>query len=366
MRVLVRTLMLLSVCVPLLAYDFKACEKRAELSMQRIGNTYGIAVQSTQYSKPVLFVYSPYATPIGYRILKHDPFLGMYLLETRRTLEPVEIKAIHSEMLEDEIASVNPQNSVSGKIVRRMQSPIDYAKLNTPTFKNSLMSTVCDSVYGIGIGKNSFIEKEYLERFLNSASVYYGDIGVRVIQNADNAVEVNMVDPFFKNNPFKFGDVIRSVNGAMTPNIPSFRHIVFDLKEGSVVPVEIMRNGAVMEVSVRVDKLRGGMLLKDDFLSRVHIDIDDNFMITRVGEGAQNGFERLKVGDKVLRVNQRDVPQGYEAIIRLLGEYPDMHQRWLIARNNFQFFIDVNDNKAKFSAESFNEGLLNEDTRFSF
>ena len=98
----------------------------------------------------------------------------------------------------------------------------------------------------------------------------------------------------------------------------------------------------------------------------MHIDIDDNFVITRVGEGAQNGFERLKVGDRVLRVNQRDVPQGYEAIIRLLGEYPDMRQRWLIARNNFQFFIDVNDDKAGLSEESFNKGLLNEDTRFSF
>ena len=366
MRVLIKILMLLSVCAPLFAYDFKACEKRAELSMQRIGNTYGIAVQSILYNKPVLFVYSPNATPRGYKILKHDPFVGMYLLETKRALEPVEIKAIHSEMLEDEIASVNPQNSVSGKIIRRMQSPIDYARLNTPTFQNSLMSTVCDSVYGIGIGRGYFIEKEYLERFLNSDSVYYGDIGVRVIQNADNAVEVNIVDPFFKGNPFRFGDVIRSVNGVMTPNIPSFRHSVFDLKEGTVVPVEIVRNGAVMEVLVRVDKLRGGMRLKDDFLSRVHIDIDDNFVITRVGEGAQNGFERLKVGDRVLRVNQRDVPQGYEAIIRLLGEYPDMRQRWLIARNNFKFLIDVNDDKAGLSEESFNKGLLNEDTRFSF
>ena len=366
MRVLIKILMLLSVCAPLFAYDFKACEKRAELSMQRIGNTYGIAVQSILYNKPVLFVYSPNATPRGYKILKHDPFVGMYLLETKRALEPVEIKAIHSEMLEDEIASVNPQNSVSGKIIRRMQSPIDYARLNTPTFQNSLMSTVCDSVYGIGIGRGYFIEKEYLERFLNSDSVYYGDIGVRVIQNADNAVEVNIVDPFFKGNPFRFGDVIRSVNGVMTPNIPSFRHSVFDLKEGTVVPVEIVRNGAVMEVLVRVDKLRGGMRLKDDFLSRVHIDIDDNFVITRVGEGAQNGFERLNVGDRVLRVNRRDVPQGYEAIIRLLGEYPDMRQRWLIARNNFQFFIDVNDDKAGLSEESFNKGLLNEDTRFSF
>lgn len=42
------------------AYDFKACEKKAALSMERVGNTYGIAIEPLggKSSKAVLFVYS--------------------------------------------------------------------------------------------------------------------------------------------------------------------------------------------------------------------------------------------------------------------------------------------------------------------
>ncbi|WP_299548857.1 PDZ domain-containing protein [uncultured Helicobacter sp.] len=350
--------------IPSFAYDFKACEKKASLSMERVGSTYGIAIKSLG-TKVVLFVYSPKQKPRGYKVLKHDPFVGMYLLESKGTLEPVNIKAIQKEILEDEMASVTPRDSVSGKIATRMQSPIDFATLNTPTFQNSLISTVCDHIYGIGIGENAFIEKAYLERFINSDSIYYGDIGVRVVQN-NQAVEVSIVDPFFKKNPFKYGDIITAVNGEMITNLASFRRVVFDLKKGLVVPVQIKRNGVNMEVQVQVDKLRGGMLLPDNFFSRVYIGVNDNFVITYVGKNAKNGFERLKVGDRVLRVNQRATSKGNDAIIRLLGEYADKKQRWLISRDDFQFFIDVNDKSAEDSQTSLTQGLLSEDNRFSF
>ncbi|EEO26110.1 DUF7488 domain-containing protein [Helicobacter winghamensis] len=346
------------------AYDFKACEKRAALSMERVGSTYGVAIDSLG-TKAVLFVYSPKQEPRGYKVLKHDPFVGMYLLESKGALEPINLKIINKEILEDEMASVNPKDSVSGKIATRMQSPIDFATLNTPTFQNSLISTICDHIYGIGIGGNAFIEKAYLDRFVNSDSVYYGDIGVRVVENA-SGVEVSVVDPFFKKNPFKYGDVITSINGEMISNLASFRRVVFDLKKGLVVPVQIKRNGVSMEVQAQVDKLRGGMLLPDNFFSRVHIGVSDNFVITYVGRDAKDGFERLRVGDRVLRVNQHDAPRGNDAIIHLLGEYADKKQRWLISRDDFQFFIDVNDKGVGESQISLTQGLLSEDTRFSF
>ncbi|MCI5968101.1 PDZ domain-containing protein [Helicobacter sp.] len=355
---------LLCFSIPSFAYDFKACEKKAALSMERVGSTYGIAIDSLG-AKAVLFVYSPKQKPRGYKVLKHDPFVGMYLLESKGALEPVNIKTIPQEILEEEIASVNPNDSVSGKIAARMQSPIDFATLNTPTFQNSLISTICDHIYGIGIGGNAFIEKVYLDRFVNSDSIYYGDIGVRVVENA-NGVEVSVVDPFFKKNPFKYGDVITSINGEMIPNLASFRRVVFDLQQDAIVPVQIKRNGMRMEVQVEVDKLRGGMLLPDDFFSRVHIGVNDDFVITYVGKEARDGFERLEVGDRVLRVNQHDTPRGNDAIIRLLGEYPDKKQRWLISRDDFQFFIDVNDKGVEESQNSLTQGLLSEDNRFSF
>lgn len=205
--------------------------------MERVGNTYGIAIKrlgdftkeseiSLTPSKVALFVYSPHSTPKGYKILKHDPFVGMYLLESKNELLPISLRSINKEILEDEMASILPQEGVSGKIQTRMQSPIDYATLNTPTFQNSLISTVCDHIYGIGIGKNQFIEKAYLERFVYSDSVYYGDIGVRVFQNSEDRVEVNLIDPFFSANPFAYGDIIMAINGEAIPNVAHFHRVV--------------------------------------------------------------------------------------------------------------------------------------------
>ncbi len=340
----------------LFAYDFSACEAKAALSMEKIGQSYGIAIKPLQNNanlpaKSVLFFYSPNATPKGYKILKHDPFVGMYLLESKTPLTPISLREIDNGILEDEIASITPSNNVSGKIATRMQSPIDFATLNTPTFQNSLINTICEHNYGIGVGKNRFLEKKYLDRFVNNP-IYYGDIGIRVFQNPKDRVEVSLIDPFFENNPFKYGDIILMINGEAIPNVSHFNRVVLDLEEGSTIPVRLERNGVVENVSVRVDKRRGGMLLKEDFFGRVGIEISNNFTITEVLPTAKNGFDKLKVGDKVLRINQKEVPQNYDSIIRFLGDYVNERQKWLISRNNFQFFIEVNTQKVENDEET--------------
>ncbi|MDD6055450.1 MAG: PDZ domain-containing protein [Helicobacteraceae bacterium] len=345
------------------AYDFSACEKRAQSTMEKVGNTYGVAVKKIDSKeKAALFVYSPKSTPKGYKILKHDPFVGMYLVESKKNLETINIRSINKEMLEDEVASITPKESISGKIAQRMQSPIDFAKLNIPTFKNSIISTICEHAYGIGIGNGEFIEKEYLDRFLNSKTIHYGDIGIRVSQN-ESGVIVSVIDPFFKDNPFKYNDVILSVNNENIDNLSTFNRIVFDLEKDSTAFVKIRRDGGILEVPVVVDSRRGGMLLAENFLSRVGISINDDFIITSIAKGAKNGFEKLKIGDKVLRVNQENIKKGKNNIIYLLGKYPDQMQSWLISRDDFQFFIEVNEKQNR--QKPLNEGLLSETTRFA-
>ncbi|WP_104721557.1 DUF7488 domain-containing protein [Helicobacter mesocricetorum] len=329
-------------CSQLFAYDFQACQDKSKLSLEKIGNDYAVAIESLDNKKAKLFLYSPKTSPKGYNILKHDPFVGMYLLESKNNLTPISLRDITSKELGEEIASITPQANVSGKIQTLMQSPIDFATLNTPTFSNSLISTICDHIYGIGIGENKFIEKKYLERFLKNDSIYYGDIGIRVFQNNNDRVEVDVIDPFFKDNPFKYGDIIMMINGQAIPNVSDFHRVVFDLEQDSIIPVRIERNQAVINVEAKVDKRRGGLLLPEDFLGRIGIEISDNFTITSIAPTASNGFEQLKVGDKILTVNKKNVPQGYNAIIKLLGEFPDQQQKWLVVRNDFYFFVEVN------------------------
>lgn len=338
----------LGLSTEIFAYDFSACQVQAKKHTEKIGNTYGIALQplnpkngNTQPSKNVLFYYGRNA-PANYKVLKHDPFLGMFLLESKTNLIPIELRPIESKILEEEVASLTPKEFVSGKIETRMQSPRKFATLNVPTFNNSLITTICEHFYGIGVGGGNFIEKHYIDRFVQSPVIYYGDLGIRVFDNPQNEVEVNLIDPFFENNPFRYGDIILSINGEAILNTDIFDRIVFDLPKHIQVPVKIRRNGVETEVNALVDSLRGGMLLPENFFSRVGIEISPDFTITAVSPEARNGFEQLKVGDKVLRINQREVPQGYNAIIRLLGDYPDEEQKWLISRNDFQFFLLIN------------------------
>ncbi|MDE5591592.1 MAG: PDZ domain-containing protein [Helicobacter sp.] len=326
----------------LFAYDFRACEEKSALSLEKVGEHYAVAVQTFNHEKAKLFLYSPNSSPKGYNILKHDPFVGMYLLESKNKLLPVVIREITPDIYEEEIASVIPNDSVSGKLEKRMQSPIDFAALNTPTFSNSLISTVCDHIYGIGIGENKFIEKRYLDRFLQNDDVYYGDIGIRVFENNNHEVEVNVIDPFFKQNPFKYGDIIISIEEEIISNMSDFHRVVFDLEEGKKVSVKVKRDNAFMNLNVEVDRRRGGMLLPENFFGRVGLEVSDDFVITAVSSNVSDGFNQLKVGDKVLKINKMDVPHGLDAIIHLLGELLDVKQHWLISRNNFDFFLTIN------------------------
>ena len=63
-------------------YDFTACQNKAALSMEKIGQSYGIAIQSLQKdsspTKLMLFFYAHRNPPMGYKIVKHDLFVGMY------------------------------------------------------------------------------------------------------------------------------------------------------------------------------------------------------------------------------------------------------------------------------------------------
>ena len=328
------------------AYDFNSCQEKAKTHFEKIGDSYGVAIKSLnpaskKPSKAVLFYYGKKA-PQGYKVLKSDLFLGMHLLESKKNLTPITIRSIESKILEEEIASLTPASLVSGKIQTRMQSPRKYATLNVPTFKNSLLITLCEQFYGIGIGDGKFIEKKYLDRFLNAKEIYYGDLGIRVFDNANNEVEVKLIDPFFPNMPFKYGDIILKIGQEAILNSDIYDRVVFDLPEGKKVPITIKRNGAILEVEALVENHRGGMNLAENFFSRVGIGLDSNFTITYVSQNAKNGFERLKIGDKILRINQKETPKGYANIIRFLGDFANQEQNWLISRDDFQFFIKIN------------------------
>lgn len=330
----------------LFAYDFKNCQAQGKIHFEKIGKSYGIAIKSlnsetNKPSKSVLFFYGKKA-PMGYTIIKSDPFLGLHLLESKKKLIPIHLREIPSKILEEEIASLTPTSLVSGKIQTRMQSPRKYATLNVPTYANSALLTLCDQIYGIGIGNGKFIEKKYLDRFINSKKIYYGDLGIRVFNNKNNEVEVNLLDPYFPEIPFKYGDVILKIGDEAILNTDVYDRIVFDLPEGKKVPITIKRNGAILEVEGRVENRRGGMNLPENFLSRTGITLNSNFVVTAISPTATNGFEKLEIGDKVLRVNQKDTPQGYDNIIRFLGNFANEEQNWLISRDDFQFFIKIN------------------------
>ncbi|RVZ89400.1 PDZ domain-containing protein, partial [Helicobacter pylori] len=90
-------------------------------------------------------------------------------------------------------------------------------------------------------------------------------------------------DPFFPKNPFLKNDEILAINHQKIHSLAEFEWVVSNLKYQSLVKVKIKRNHKIKEVTLKVNKRYGGFLLKDTFLERYGIALDERFIITKIG-----------------------------------------------------------------------------------
>ncbi|PAF50954.1 hypothetical protein BKH43_03615 [Helicobacter sp. 13S00401-1] len=285
--------------------DYAACGDYYHQASLRLGDgTYAV------YLKGKGFVGFSKTRPKDARVAKYDPFSGLFLLDSNlKSKLGYTLMDIDTYARTRELVSADAKGARGVRLAKAQEGFLDYGRINGHIAQNGVLSNICYQIYGIGVGGDSFIEKPYIMRFLDSKSVHYGDIGVRFkLSDAENAnFEVLYVDPFFKDNPFRKGDVLISINNVAPRSFKDLSERILNLKQGSLVKVDVRRDGKVLSFEVRAGKRYGGLLLPDSFLERFNLKLSDDFVVLSAPSSGK--FSELKKGDKILKINNLDLKE---------------------------------------------------------
>lgn len=313
--------------------DFSKCQEKITDAMLPTPVGDAIAIGSNRY-----LLFSPVA-PNQFKIIRHDPFLQLYLIEADTNDHPLELWDNRPTKNPDKwMASISRQHVEKGQKTGWGTGIDQLATFSSETEPGSVMTGICYQIYGIGVGAKHYIETYYLDRFVKNEAVYYGDIGVRVQEK--EGVVITSSDPFFPGNPFRVGDRIIKVQNQSIENVQEFYDLVINLPEGKRVGIEIKRYGQIKEFPVVVSRRYGGGYMTDTFLERFGVAVGKNLQVLKATPDSPNRFRWLKPGDRLLSINHQPVER-YEDIQNLLSQTRREQVTFLMERDQFQFFIQV-------------------------
>lgn len=304
---------------------YDSCKQKVLDSQTIQACTLAIPVQKHQR-----VVYSQ--TPPKEKILKHDPFLSLYLIEDKKGFAyPFRINM--QEQLG--IASVSTKTPVEGKIIKKQIGLNTLAIFSEPILYPSIITSSCCSLEAI-VTPEGIIEKEYIQHFINAKESSYADIGIRVKEEKGKVI-VNAVDPFMAHNPFEKGDIILSINGKKVQNASMLMREILFSKIGSSQKIQVKRNAKTVAFTALSYKRYGGGYISDTFLEQKGIYFDKNLCIIEV----QKDFAAygLLEGDRLIEVNGVRVKTQAE-LQEYLAKSKDFSSL-LLERNGFQFFVTL-------------------------
>ena len=315
-----------------LLLNLLACKGGYESCKLKIINSNTIKNQTLQLpvSNNQRIIYSK--TPIDAKVIKHDPFLSLYLVEdSQRFRHPFKI----NNHLSLGVASVDAKRAIEGKIIKRQIGLNSLALFSEKIHSPALLLNSCCALEGI-VTPDGIIEKEYIERFLKKGFTEYGDIGIRV-EDAKKLVVVNAVNPFIKDNPFRLHDSILEFDSKKVDSSATLMQWILFSEVGSTHRVKIRRDAKSFTIKVRVGKRDGGGELSDTFLEFLGISFDKNLSIVKIEKKAQK-YE-LKLGDTLIQINLKDITNK-EDILKIISQNKNSSYL-LFERDNFQFFICI-------------------------
>lgn len=322
----------LFIVLQLLLLNLLACEGgyASCIAKAKDSKTFDNSALCIPVKNSKLLVYSSHKPEA--KILKHDPFLSLYLIEDQKKFQyPFDVNM----RLQLGSAVINKRAAREGKFLKPqigLNSLASYsAKLTTP----ALITSSCCSLEGI-VTPRGVIQKEYIKRFLSKESAEYGDIGIRV-QDKGSLVVVTATNPYLQNNPFVKGDVLVAFDGKKVINASVFMKKVLFSKVGSKHHVKVKRQGKRVKFSVVTSKRYGGGDVSDTFLEDKGIYFDDSLRIVKLSERfIEYG---LLVGDRLMQVNGVKV-DNQDELREYIEDFKDF-SRLLFSRRNFQFFVNI-------------------------
>lgn len=310
------------------------CKEGHRLCLKKVKDSNSISNSKLQVPiakhKRVVFCTTK---PSG-KILKHDPYLGLYLIEDKKGfLYPFKI----DKKTPKRLWAVNNKMVISGKIIKKQVGLNNFATFSKPLFYPSVVVDSCCDLEGI-VTPKGIIQKDYIERFVKSNRVEYGDIGIRT-RDKKGCIEVESYNPFLKNNPFRVGDCVVKYDGKKVLDASALMKDILFSKIGSTHKVVVKRGSKIIALdNITTKKRRGGGYLSDTFLEVLGISFDKDLYITDISQDARK--YQLKLGDRLLEVNYKAVTNE-EDILKSISQ-SKKHTYLLFERDNFEFFIKVN------------------------
>lgn len=267
------------------------------------------------------------------KILKHDPFLSLYIIKDTHPFKyPFKINMRHPSGL----ASVNKNYATEGRIKKAQIGLNRFAQFNEKIKTPALLTNSCCSLEGI-VTPQGIIQKAYIKRFIEKRDIRYADIGIRV-KDTKQGVQVVSYDPFMKNNPFKKGDIILSLDGKKVSTSAMLMQKILFAKVGSMHNVKVKRAGKIINIKVRSQMRFSGGYKVETYLEKYGITFDKNLRIIKVDPTKKS--YGLLIGDRLLKVNTKYV-KNQEDVMKNISNFK-FHPTLLFERNdNFQFFVNM-------------------------
>ncbi len=305
---------------------YDSCKNKINDSNTILNQTLQIPVKNNQ-----LLIFS--RTTPNEIILKHDPFLSLYLIEDKKGFKyPFNT----NYRLTLGTAVVNKKEAVEGKILKHQVGLNSFAMFGECITVPSLLLTSCCSLEGIATPQG-VIEKEYIDRFIKIKKVAYSDIGVRAVDEK-KLVIINEVNPFIKGNPFMVDDCVLEINGKKVKNASALMRDILFSKIGSTHKIKVKRDSKILTLSMKSQKRYGGGYLNDIFLKFLGIFFDKNLEVVKIEDKAKK--YNLKIGDKLLQINLKNITTEAE-ILETISKSKES-TNLLFQRDDFQFFVKIN------------------------
>ncbi|MCX6075741.1 MAG: PDZ domain-containing protein [Campylobacterales bacterium] len=275
-------------------------------------------------------------------IIKSDSFLGLYLVEDLVGFEyPFKINV----GISSGIAAINKTSALEGKIIKKQIGLSSLAQFDKKISSPAIITNSCCSLEGI-VTPKGIIEKEYIERFLSAEDTIYADMGMSV-SDAKAGVIVDALSPFVKNNPFKGGDIILSLDGNKVKESATLMREILFSEIGSKHTVQIKRDSKIVTIDVVAQKREIGAFkkfanpeekAKVEKSEKYGFEFDKNLKIIKISEKSKK--YGLKTGDKLLQINGVAIKNQQE-LLKKVSDSKD-GTTLLFERENFQFFVNIN------------------------
>ena len=277
--------------------------------------------------------YSLSQKPHKLQILKHDPFLSLYLVKSENSFEyPFKVNMNYTAPL----AVVDSQKVSQGEIVSNQVGLNSLATFSQKTHTPAILTNSCGFLEGV-VRTKGVIQKEYLKRFIQSSEVEYSDIGIRVKENGGRVV-VSSFNPFVKQRDFQIGDTILELNGKKVKSAASFMREILFSKVSTTHKVKIERNGKVFYKELQSTHRYGGGDISDTYLEQKGVYFDKNMRVIKVEPKAKD--LKVKIGDKLVQVNGVKI-KNQQAVRKSISDYEEF-TFLLFERRGFQFFVKIN------------------------